>query len=390
LSSRVDLPKASICPHIKIASVVGARPNFIKVAALMHAMRCRPAFQVQLIHTGQHYSPEMSASFFEQLGIPEPDVNLGAGGGSQTEQTAEIMKRIEPVFIANTPDVVVVVGDVNSTVAASLVAAKMSIPIAHVEAGLRSFDRAMPEEINRLVTDAISDYFFVTEKSGEENLRREGVDPDRIFFVGNVMIDTLLRFRDKAAESSVLERLGLAPRTYAVVTLHRPSNVDDSMQLAKLIAMLNDLGRELKIVFPVHPRTSERIYAAGLRVDNLLVIPPQSYLDFLRLTSEARLVLTDSGGIQEETTILQVPCLTLRETTERPVTIEHGTNCLVGTNPNAILEAARALLEQPMPSGKIPSLWDGKAAERIVDTLERLASTGWRANSTITRSPKTG
>jgi UDP-N-acetylglucosamine 2-epimerase (non-hydrolysing) len=351
----------------------------------MHAMRCRPAFQVQLIHTGQHYSPEMSANFFEQLGIPEPDVNLGAGGGSQTEQTAEIMKRIEPVFIANTPDVVVVVGDVNSTVAASLVAAKMSIPIAHVEAGLRSFDRAMPEEINRLVTDAISDYFFVTEKSGEENLRREGVDPDRIFFVGNVMIDTLLRFRNKAAESSVLERLGLAPRTFAVVTLHRPSNVDDSMQLAKLIAMLNDLGRELKIVFPVHPRTSERIYAAGLRVDNLLVIPPQSYLDFLRLTSEARLVLTDSGGIQEETTILQVPCLTLRETTERPVTIEHGTNYLVGTNPNAILEAARALLEQPMPSGKIPSLWDGKAAERIVDTLERLASTGWRANSTITR-----
>jgi UDP-N-acetylglucosamine 2-epimerase (non-hydrolysing) len=359
---------------IKVTCVVGARPNFIKVAALVHAMRRRPAFQVQLIHTGQHFSPEMSDSFFEQLGIPEPDVNLGAGGGSQTEQTAEIMKRIEPVFAARKPDFLVVVGDVNSTLAASLVAAKMGITIVHVEAGLRSFDRAMPEEINRLVTDAISDYLFVTEKGGEDNLRREGVDPKRIFFSGNVMIDTLLRFRDKAAESDVLERLGLTPRSYAVVTLHRPSNVDDPAQLARLIAMLNELGRELKIVFAVHPRTSQRIQAAGLRVENLLVIPPQSYLDFLRLTSDARLVLTDSGGIQEETTILQVPCLTLRENTERPVTIENGTNQLVGTGTEAVLQAARAVLARPMPAGKVPALWDGQAAERIADTLERIIS----------------
>jgi UDP-N-acetylglucosamine 2-epimerase (non-hydrolysing) len=336
-------------------------------------MRRRPVFQTQLIHTGQHFSPEMSDSFFQQLEIPEPDVNLGAGGGSQTEQTAEIMKRIEPVFQEHRPDVLIVVGDVNSTVAASLVAAKMRIPIAHVEAGLRSFDRAMPEEINRLVTDAISDYLFVTERSGEENLRREGADPARIFFTGNVMIDTLLRFRAKAAESDVVQRLGLTPQSYAVVTLHRPSNVDHPNRLAELIALLHELARELRIVFAVHPRTNQRIQSAGLQVGDLLVIPPQSYLDFLRLTMDARLVLTDSGGIQEETTILQVPCLTLRENTERPVTIEHGTNRLVGTDTGAILQAARGVLTQPMPSGRIPELWDGRAADRIVDILERLS-----------------
>jgi UDP-N-acetylglucosamine 2-epimerase (non-hydrolysing) len=358
---------------IKTTCVVGARPNFIKVAALIHAMRRRPVFQTQLIHTGQHFSPEMSDSFFQQLEIPEPDVNLGAGGGSQTEQTAEIMKRIEPVFQEHRPDVLIVVGDVNSTVAASLVAAKMRIPIAHVEAGLRSFDRAMPEEINRLVTDAISDYLFVTERSGEENLRREGADPARIFFTGNVMIDTLLRFRAKAAESDVVQRLGLTPQSYAVVTLHRPSNVDHPNRLAELIALLHELARELRIVFAVHPRTNQRIQSAGLQVGDLLVIPPQSYLDFLRLTMDARLVLTDSGGIQEETTILQVPCLTLRENTERPVTIEHGTNRLVGTDTGAILQAARGVLTQPMPSGRIPELWDGRAADRIVDILERLS-----------------
>jgi UDP-N-acetylglucosamine 2-epimerase (non-hydrolysing) len=277
------------------------------------------------------------------------------------------------VFQEHRPDVLIVVGDVNSTVAASLVAAKMRIPIAHVEAGLRSFDRAMPEEINRLVTDAISDYLFVTERSGEENLRREGADPARIFFTGNVMIDTLLRFRAKAAESDVVQRLGLTPQSYAVVTLHRPSNVDHPNRLAELIALLHELARELRIVFAVHPRTNQRIQSAGLQVGDLLVIPPQSYLDFLRLTMDARLVLTDSGGIQEETTILQVPCLTLRENTERPVTIEHGTNRLVGTDTGAILQAARGVLTQPMPSGRIPELWDGRAADRIVDILERLS-----------------
>ena len=358
---------------IKAACIVGARPNFIKMAALVHAMRGRKCFQAQLIHTGQHFSPEMSDSFFQQLGIPEPDVNLAAGGGSQTEQTAEIMKRLEPVFLQHRPDMLVVVGDVNSTVAASLVAAKMRIPIAHVEAGLRSFDRAMPEEINRLVTDAISDYLFVTEPAGQANLLREGADPNRVFFVGNVMIDTLVRFRSKAAESDILDKLGLSPRSYAVVTLHRPSNVDEPERLAELLAMLNELGRDLKIVFAVHPRTSQRIQAAGLPTDNLLVIPPQSYLDFLRLTMDARIVLTDSGGIQEETTILQVPCLTLRENTERPVTIERGTNRLVGVNTTEILPIAREVLGQPMPSGRIPDLWDGNAAERIVDILEKVS-----------------
>jgi UDP-N-acetylglucosamine 2-epimerase (non-hydrolysing) len=357
---------------IKATCIVGARPNFIKMAALVHAMRRRECFQVHLIHTGQHFSPEMSDSFFQQLGIPEPDVNLAAGGGSQTEQTAEIMKRIEPIFLQHRPDVLVVVGDVNSTVAASLVAAKMRIPIAHVEAGLRSFDRAMPEEINRLVTDAISDFLFVTEPGGQANLLREGADPNRVFFVGNVMIDTLVRFRSKAAESDVLEKLGLSPRSYAVVTLHRPSNVDDPERLSELLAMLNELGRDLKIVFAVHPRTSQRIQAAGLPTHNLLVIPPQSYLDFLRLTMDARLVLTDSGGIQEETTILQVPCLTLRENTERPITIERGTNRLVGVNTAEILPIAREVLRQPMPSGRVPDLWDGNAAERIVDVLQRV------------------
>lgn len=357
---------------IKATCIVGARPNFIKMAALAHAMRGRGSFEVQLVHTGQHFSPEMSDSFFEQLGIPEPDVNLGASGGTQTEQTAEIMKRIEPVFLENRPDVLVVVGDVNSTVAASLVAAKLRIPIAHVEAGLRSFDRSMPEEINRLVTDAISDYLFVTEPSGRTNLLREGADPDRVFFVGNVMIDTLMRFRPKASESDVLDRLGLSLRGYAVVTLHRPSNVDDPERLAELLAMLNELGRDLKIVFAVHPRTSQRIRAAGWAADNLLVIPPQPYLDFLRLTMDARIVLTDSGGIQEETTSLQVPCLTLRENTERPVTIESGTNRLVGVNTAEVLRIAHETLAQPMPVGRFPELWDGKAAERIAGILERV------------------
>ena len=359
--------------NLKITCIVGARPNFIKMAALVHAMRRREGFQVQLIHTGQHFSPDMSDSFFQQLGIPAPDVNLAAGGGSQTEQTAEIMKRIEPVFLQHRPDVLVVVGDVNSTVAGSLVAAKLRIPIAHVEAGLRSFDRGMPEEINRLVTDAISDYLFVTEPAGKANLLREGADPERVFFVGNVMIDTLMRFRSKAAESDVLEKFGLRPKSYAVVTLHRPSNVDNPARLAELLAMLDELSRDLKIVFAVHPRTSRSIQDAGLATDNLLVIPPQSYLDFLRLTMDARLVLTDSGGIQEETTILQVPCLTLRENTERPVTIERGTNQLAGVNTIEILRMAREVLGQPMPSGRIPDLWDGNAADRIAEILQRVS-----------------
>lgn len=357
---------------IRATCIVGARPNFIKMAAIVDAMKRRPQFENQLIHTGQHFSPEMSDSFFKELEIPEPDINLAVGGGTQTEQTAEIMKRLEPILIERRPDILIVVGDVNSTLAASLVAVKLGIRIAHVESGLRSFDRAMPEEINRIVTDAISDFLFITERSADENLAKEGVTKGRIFFAGNVMIDTLLRFREKAAKSTVLDQLGLRSREYAVVTLHRPSNVDDPERLTALLAMLNQIGQRIKIVFPVHPRTRQRIEVAKLPTDNLLLAPPQPYLDFLRLNMDARLVLTDSGGIQEETTILQVPCLTLRENTERPVTIEHGTNRLVGVNTADILKAVEEVLAAPMPSGRVPELWDGRAAERILDALERV------------------
>lgn len=356
---------------MKIVCVVGARPNFIKMAALITEFRRRPSFAVRLIHTGQHFSPEMSQAFFQDLKLPAPDLNLEVGGGSSTVQTAEVMKRLEPVLLENCPDLVVVVGDVNSTLAASLVAAKLGIPIAHVESGLRSFDRTMPEEINRVLTDAISDYLFVTEPAGVANLLAEGVPRDKIHFVGNVMIDTLLRFRDKAARSGILEELGLRPNEYAVTTLHRPSNVDSPERLKALFEVLAQLAQRLPVVFPVHPRTRGRMEAAGLCVPNLLLTPPLGYLDFLRLMSEARLVLTDSGGIQEETTILGVPCLTVRENTERPVTIEKGTNRLVGTDPRRILEAAIEALGANGMHARVPEMWDGMAGARIADVLEQ-------------------
>ena len=355
---------------LSVTCVVGARPNFIKMAALMHEIRRRPSVDAQLVHTGQHHSPDMSESFFRELDIPEPDCNLGVPSGTPTQQTAEIMKGIEKVFTERQPDVLIVVGDVTSTLAASLVAVRMGIRIAHVEAGLRSFDRAMPEEINRILTDAISDYLFVTEASGETNLRREGVAPEKIHLVGNVMIDTLLRFREKAAQSDVLERLGLTHREYVVATLHRPSNVDVPERLSALLDMLESIGSSIPVVFPVHPRTRSRIDAAGRTLKGVRLIPPQGYLDFLRLTSSARLVLTDSGGIQEETTILQVPCLTLRENTERPVTVTHGTNRLITGGPSKVPEAVREVLGTPMPSHRVPDLWDGRAAERILDVLQ--------------------
>ena len=357
---------------LRICAVVGARPNFIKMAPLLEEMRRRPAFTAILIHTGQHFSPEMSDSFFRELSMPQPDLNLGVGGGTHTEQTAEIMRRLERAFLDAAPDAVLVVGDVNSTMAAALVAAKLGIPIAHVEAGLRSFDRTMPEEINRIVTDALSDFLFVTEPSGRKNLLAEGVPEQKVFLTGNVMIDTLLRFRSKAAESDVLERFELRSGNYAVVTLHRPSNVDDPAQLGRLLEVLKAIAASLPVVFPVHPRTRARMEAEGMSAGSIVCAPPLGYLDFLRLMSEARLVLTDSGGIQEETTILQVPCLTLRENTERPATIEQGSNRLVGTNPEAILEAARAVLSES-PSqrpARVPDLWDGRASARIVDILE--------------------
>lgn len=358
-------------PPIRIVCVVGARPNFIKMAPLLRAMSGRSRFEPCLVHTGQHYTREMSDTLFDDLGIPEPDVHLGVGPGTQTQQTAEIMRGLETVFVERKPDLVLVVGDVNSTLAASLVAAKLGIRLAHVEAGLRSFDRRMPEEINRLVTDSLSDYLFTTEPSGGRNLLAEGVPENKIFLVGNVMIDTLLAFRRRAAESTVLDQFELSADSYALVTLHRPSNVDEPERLRALVEMLGQLRRRLPVVFPVHPRTRARMENAGIAPDGLLLTPPLGYLDFLHLTSEARLVLTDSGGVQEETTILGVPCLTLRENTERPITIDEGTNRLAGVEPGPILEAALAALDAPPQPRPAPALWDGKASGRILDILER-------------------
>jgi UDP-N-acetylglucosamine 2-epimerase (non-hydrolysing) len=356
---------------VKITCVVGARPNFIKMAAIVQELRRPPHFSVRLVHTGQHFSADMSDSFFEDLELPHPDVNLEAGGGSHTQQTAQIMMTLEGELNANRPDLLLVVGDVNSTLAAALVGAKMGIPLAHVEAGLRSFDRRMPEEINRVVTDVLAEYLFVTEPSGVQNLLAEGIPERKIHLVGNVMIDTLMRFREKAAASDVLNRLQIAPGHYAVVTLHRPSNVDDPQKLGSLLSMLAEISRRIPVVFPVHPRTRQRIASDALLGSRVILTPPLSYLDFLRLMSEARLVLTDSGGIQEETTILGIPCLTMRENTERPVTIEHGTNKLVGTDPTRVFSVAMDTLETEPEAGRIPHLWDGRAAGRILDILEK-------------------
>ena len=355
--------------QINASCIVGARPNFMKMSSLLDEMSRRPRWRPSLVHTGQHYSPEMSQAFFEDLGLPAPDINLEVGSGTPSWQTAEVMRRIEPVWEQSRPDVVIVVGDVNSTAAASLTAAKMGLKLAHVEAGLRSFDRTMPEELNRLVTDVLADFLFVTEASGRENLLREGCDPAKIFMVGNTMIDTLLRFRGRAAESQVLERLGLAAHHYAIVTMHRPSNVDDPARLMQLLNALERVAARLPVVFPMHPRTQQRIDPAWLAATQQKIVAPRNYIDFLRLMSCARLVLTDSGGIQEETTILGVPCLTLRENTERPVTITHGTNRLVGVDPEAIVEGAWQALEST-PSAARPEMWDGKAGARILDALE--------------------
>jgi len=359
---------------MKIINIVGARPNFMKIAPLMRAYRSAPAIQPVLVHTGQHYDAKMSDLFFRQLEIPEPDINLGVGSASHAVQTAEIMKRFEPVVTQHRPDAVLVVGDVNSTIACGLVAAKMHVKLVHVEAGLRSFDRTMPEEINRVLTDAISDLLFCTESSGADNLRREGVAEEKIFLVGNVMIDTLLKNKEKADASGILQQLGLTPGNYAVVTLHRPSNVDDAGVLGGILDALETIQRDMPVVFPVHPRTRRNLSAFALeqrvgRMTGLHLIEPVGYLDFLKLMSEARLVLTDSGGIQEETTILKVPCLTLRENTERPVTVEVGSNRLVGTNPEAILSAYRAIIDGQVRPPGTPPLWDGRAAERIVEIL---------------------
>jgi UDP-N-acetylglucosamine 2-epimerase (non-hydrolysing) len=361
---------------IRLVGVVGARPNFVKMAPIFEALERRVGtFETRLVHTGQHYDPRLSNVFFRELSIREPDVNLEVGSGPHGEQTAKIIVGIERLLIADRPDVVLVVGDVNSTLAAALAAVKLGIPVAHVEAGLRSRDRTMPEEINRIVTDTISDYLFTSSRDADENLAREGIEGDRVFFVGNVMIDTLLRCRTAAARSKIHERLGLERRKYALLTLHRPSNVDLTTSFSRLLDALDEIQRQLPIVFPLHPRTEVQLQRTGLSdrvaaMSQLRMIPPQSYLDFLALEADAKFVLTDSGGVQEETTVLGVPCLTLRTNTERPVTLTHGTSTLVGNDPQRIVAEAGKILRSEVTNYRIPEFWDGHAAERIADILQ--------------------
>lgn len=359
---------------MKIINVVGARPNFIKIAALYRVYEVHKDIAPVLVHTGQHYDRQMSDLFFRELEIPEPDVNLEVGSASHTVQTAEIMKRFEPVAAEYKPDAVLVVGDVNSTIACGLVAAKQGTKLAHVEAGLRSFDRSMPEEINRILTDAISDLLFCSEQSGVDNLRREGIPKEKVFLVGNVMIDVLLRNKEKAKKSNILDELGLSAGDYAVLTLHRPANVDDPVVLSGILDAIDVIRGQIPVVFPIHPRTRNNLASMSLghrieNVRNVHLTEPLSYLDFLRLMSSATVVLTDSGGIQEETTILRIPCLTLRENTERPITLDIGSNRIVGTARDDIVAAFERTMSGKNAESQVPHLWDGCAAERIVEIL---------------------
>ena len=362
---------------LKVINVAGARPNFMKVAPIVAAMKRRHAeFQPLLVHTGQHYDEAMSGAFFRDLEMPEPDFHLGIGSASHAAQTAAIMQAFEPVVIKEKPDWVIVVGDVNSTLACALVCVKLGIKVAHVEAGLRSRDRTMPEEINRLLTDQIADLLLTPSRDADVNLRAEGISAERIRFVGNIMIDSLFVQLARANQLAARADLGLADKEYAVLTLHRPSNVDDTAAFIRVIDALEEIAGRLPIVFPAHPRTRKMIDELGLtarveRIKGLLVISPVGYLDFLQLLSGARLVLTDSGGIQEETTVLGIPCITLRENTERPITVELGTNTIAGNNPAKIVVAAfRALDNPPNKSApRVPPLWDGHTADRILDAL---------------------
>lgn len=358
---------------MKLLAVVGARPNFMKIAPLLWELSRRQDMPACLVHTGQHYDQQMSQLFFDQLNIPKPDFNLQVGSASHAVQTAEVMKRFEPIVIQQRPDAVVVVGDVNSTLACALTAVKLGVRVAHVEAGLRSFDRSMPEEINRIVTDAISNWLFVSENSGIEHLRREGIAPERIHFVGNTMIDTLLACRQRSESSPILEQLEISDGGYAVLTLHRPANVDDPLVFSGIMAAIERLQQEVPIIFPVHPRTRTSLAAQQQKsMPNLKLIDPLGYLDFMKLLSHASFVLTDSGGIQEETTVLGVRCLTLRSNTERPATVEQGTNLLVGLAPKGIIEAGLAAITGGANRAQIPDRWDGSAAKRIIDVLMRV------------------
>jgi UDP-N-acetylglucosamine 2-epimerase (non-hydrolysing) len=355
---------------MRVACVAGARPNFMKIKPVMDALE-RLAIDVRLIHTGQHYDPGMSQVFFDELGLRPPDHHLGAGGGTHAEQTARVLVTLEPVLHELAPDIVVVVGDVNSTMAAALVAAKAGVRVAHVEAGLRSRDWTMPEEVNRVVTDRVSDYLLAPSADAVDNLRAEGADSSRVFLVGNVMVDTLLANLDRARDRPVLGRLGLAPGGYGVVTLHRAANVDDPSMLESLLGALGTISEECPLVLPAHPRTRERL--ASLRVPaGIRLLAPLGYLDFLALEASARLVLTDSGGVQEETTVLGVPCLTLRDNTERPITVTQGTNTVVGRDAAHIVGEARRVLRDGAAPQK-PPLWDGRAGERVAAALTRPA-----------------
>jgi len=378
----------------KIVSVVGARPNFMKIAPIIEQLKIKnknlkAKLKHVLVHTGQHYDEEMSKSFFEDLNLPKPDINLGVGSASHAVQTAKIMIEFEKVCLRERPDLIIVVGDVNSTIACALVASKLGIKIAHIEAGLRSFDRTMPEEINRVLTDAISDYLFTTCEDANENLKREGIPEEKIYFVGNVMIDTLLKYKERAKKSKILEKLGLNKdlqvRSYTLLTLHRPSNVDNRETFINILKALKDVSEKIPIIFPAHPRTQRQIKIFSLEKyfnfvniesnscvnirNSINLLNPLPYLDFLNLMANAKFVLTDSGGIQEETTILNIPCLTLRENTERPVTLKEGTNTIVGSNPEKIISKSMDILNGKKKKGRIPKLWDGKAAERIINIL---------------------
>ncbi len=367
----------------KILLVAGARPNFMKIAPLLEAMKGIPSLHPVVVHTGQHYDKKMSHLFFDDLNIPRPDINLEAGSGSHAKQTAAIMERFESVILQERPHLVLVVGDVNSTIACALTAAKLGVSVAHVEAGLRSFDRSMPEEINRVLTDAISDYLFTTEEGAMDNLVREGICQEKIFFVGNTMIDSLLKHKQKAMASEILRLFELQEKEYCLVTLHRPGNVDSKKVLGEICQAFTVLGETLPVVFPCHPRTRVKIEEWNLlkhssagnqemgRSGGVFLCDPVGYLDFMKLMTEAKVVVTDSGGIQEETTILGIPCLTIRPNTERPVTIFHGTNKVIGNKKDDIIRETLAIMKGPGRSYATPPLWDGKAGGRIIEILHQ-------------------
>ena len=363
----------------KIVNIVGARPNFMKSAPLIREFGKFPdKYEPLLVHTGQHYDEKLSKLFFDDLKMPQPDIYLEVGSDSHARQTARIMMGLEEVLLKEEPDLVIVFGDVNSTMAAAIVAAKLNIPIAHVEAGLRSFDNTMPEEINRIVTDRLSDFLFVTEQSGLENLRQEGISDRKIFFTGNIMIDSLISNLEVAKKSDILGHLGLKPKNYVALTMHRPVNVDDKESLSGLLEVIGKISSRIPVVFPCHPRTRKNLDRFKLIAESgyrgLKLIEPLGYLDFLKLQTECRFVLTDSGGIQEETTYLNIPCITMRETTERPVTADVGSNTVTGSDPKRILAAAEQILNGNAKQGKIPPLWDGHTAERIIEILNQRLS----------------